>query len=68
MSELSLGDLIVRAREDQAAAGPRSVLCVVVVTTWAVDGYDRWHEPGNVRHVHQQVGADRVRDRRNRGQ
>ena len=46
--------------------GPRSVLCVVVVTTWACGQRARMHaagdQAGEVRHVDHQIGADRIGD------
>ena len=46
--------------------GPRSVLCVVVVTTWACGNglgcCAAGDEAGEVRHVDHQVGADLVGD------
>ena len=48
------------------ARGPRSVLCVVLVTTCACgtgDGYrPDGDQAGEVRHVHQELGADLVGD------
>ena len=46
--------------------GPRRVLCVVVVTTWACGsglGMDAaGDEPGKMRHVDHEIGADLVGD------
>jgi hypothetical protein len=46
--------------------GPRSVLWVVVVTTWACGNGVRMHaagdQPGEMRHVDEQIGADLVGD------
>ena len=46
--------------------GPRSVLCVVVVTTWACGNGRRMRaagdEAGEMRHVDHEIGADLVGD------
>ena len=52
--------------------GPRSVLCVVVVTTCGVRQRARMHaaghQPGEMRHVHHEIGADFVGDRAEAGE
>ena len=52
--------------------GPRSVLCVVVVTTWAwpngVGMLARRDQPGEMGHVDHQIGADLVGDRAEAGE
>ena len=67
MAELIFfADRLVIARRIMPPRGPRRVLWVVVVTTWAcgngIGMHAARHQAGEMRHVHHQDGADLVGD------